>query len=73
MATLRYQIPTAQEPVLDASGRFSRSWYNFLVGVSTQIAANVADIAGGSTLAQTITAFNALKDALVVSNQMEPD
>lgn len=74
MATLRYQIPHATSPVLDkATGAFTREWFNFFADMSTRVAANVPEVAGGSTLAQTIDALNDIRDALIASNQMEPD
>ena len=74
MPTLRFQIPKAQDAVIDpATGCFTRVWYNFLADMSARVATNLPDLAGGSTLAQTITAYNDLLDVLKVSYQMEPD
>ena len=74
MPTQRYQIPKAQSPVIDPNtGAFTQEWFLFLADLSTRVATNLPDLAGGSTLAQTITAYNDLLDVLKVSYQMEPD
>ena len=55
------------------TGRFTREWFRYFSDLSRRVAANVPDLAGGATLAQTITAFNLLKYELIASVQMEPD
>lgn len=74
MATFRYVIPTAQEPVIDKNtGTFTKAWYNFLADISSRVAANVDDLGASPTVEQIATAFNGLKDELIASSQMEPD
>lgn len=74
MPTLRFQIPKAQSPVIDPkTGAFTQEWFLFLADLSSRVATNIPELAGGSTLGQTITAFNDLRDALIASSQMEPD
>jgi hypothetical protein len=74
MPTQRYQIPKAQSQVIDPkTGALTQEWFLFFADMSTRVATNIPELAGASTLAQTISAFNDLREALIASSQMEPD
>lgn len=71
---LRYPMPNVLTPFLDKNGRMTTPWVNYLKGlqeVANRVSAFQDEVAGGASLGDLITAFNALTSAMQDASQQE--
>lgn len=75
MTVRRFQMPKAEGPIVDAQGRLSLPWHNYLGGIekaSGRVAATQTTVESTASNAELAAAINALFAALRAADLMEP-